>query len=109
MEIQILDDYGREPDVHSNGALYAAVKPAVNPSKPAGQWNSREIVCIGRRIKVSENGKRLYAVNLDDPAYNSGPDAPNLGRRLPAGFIGLQNHGSPVEFRNIRIKDMSPQ
>jgi len=107
MEIQILDDSGEPPSKHSTGALYDAVQPAVNTSKPAGEWNQIEIACIGRRMKVTLNGQRLYAVNLDDRELNAGlAEDRKLTNRVPSGFIGLQNHGSPVEFRNIRIKNM---
>jgi len=109
MEIQILDDYDQAPDTHSAGALYGAVAPAVNASKPAGEWNQVEIACVGRRVRVTMNGRRLYAVNLDDKELNATlRDDQKLTNRVPTGFIGLQNHGKPVEFRNIRIKDMSP-
>jgi hypothetical protein len=37
-EIQILDDFGKPPNPHSAGALYSRVAPAVNASKPAGEW-----------------------------------------------------------------------
>lgn len=108
MEIQIMDDHGKPPVKNSTGALYAAVAPAANVSKPAGEWNEIEIACIGRRVKVTMNGQRLYAVNLDSPQLNAElPEDQKLTNRVPTGFIGLQNHGNVVEFRNIRIKDMT--
>ncbi|NLB56782.1 MAG: DUF1080 domain-containing protein, partial [Lentisphaerae bacterium] len=108
MEIQILDDHGKSPNKTSTGALYSAVAPSENLSKPAGEWNEVEIACIGRRLKVTMNGKRLYAVNLDDKHLNAQlPNDQKLNKRVPSGFIGMQNHGNLVKFRNIRIKDMT--
>lgn len=108
MEIQIMDDHGKPPVKNSTGALYAAAAPVANVSKPAGEWNEIEIACIGRRVKVTMNGQRLYAVNLDSAQLNSElPEDQKLTNRVPTGFIGLQNHGNLVEFRNIRIKDMT--
>lgn len=38
-EIQIFDDAGKEPDVHSSMSLYRYVAPLKNAIKPAGEWN----------------------------------------------------------------------
>jgi hypothetical protein len=61
MEVQILDDAAHEPlDMRSAcGALYGlypAVKSAV---RPAGEWNTIHIRCIGRRVQVTLNGERV--------------------------------------------------
>jgi hypothetical protein len=106
MEVQVLDDYGEPPDKHSNGALYDAVAPAVNPSKPAGEWNQVEITLWGDELTVFENGHKLYAVNLSDPALNAAqPPERKFPNRAPVGYIGLQNHGCTVEYRNLRIRE----
>jgi hypothetical protein len=108
MEVQIMDDYGQPPSKTSTGSLFAAAAPRVSPTKPAGEWNDAEIICIGRRVKVTMNGQYLYSVNLDDPEMNASiSEQFRFPNRAPAGFIGLQNHGLPAQFRNIRIKDWS--
>jgi len=125
MEVQVLDDYGRPPNKHTAGALYAAVAPCKNASKPAGEWNEVEITCDHRRVKVVMNGVTLYDINLDDPELDKeiasyvhpvrikGKDGkmitvqkpyPPLKTRARKGYIGLQNHGHRVEYRKIRIK-----
>lgn len=98
MEIQILDDQGKEPTKKSTGAIYDAVAPKRNMSKPAGEWNQMEIGCLGRQVRVWMNGEQIVDVDLDE--------YPELRSRLPRGYIGLQNHGVPVEFRNVRIKEL---
>jgi len=106
MEVQVLDDYGEPPDEHSNGSLYDAVAPAVNPSKAAGEWNQVEITLWGDELTVFENGQKLYAVNLSDPALNAAqPPERQFPNRAQVGYIGVQNHGSAVEYRNIRIRE----
>jgi len=106
MEIQVLDDYGEPPDKHSAGSLYDAVAPAVNASKPAGEWNQVEITLWGDELTVVQNGHKLYSVNLADPALNA-PQAEDrkFPNRAQIGYIGLQNHGSQVWYRKIRINE----
>lgn len=110
MEIQILDDHGRPATATGSGSVYAAVAPRVNAAKPAGEWNEMEIACIGRMLRVRLNGQLLYVVNLDDPEINAKlPEGQKLKDRVPKGFIGLQNYGNHLEFRNIRIKAFPPK
>lgn len=107
MEMQILDDYGKPPNKNSTGSIYDVVAPTKNMSKPAGEWNSFEITCDGRRVKIVLNGEKVVDVNLDDPEINGRlPETHKLYKRLRRGYIGLQNHGSHVEFRNLRIKEL---
>ena len=103
MEVQILDDAGKEPDVHSSGALYGSVAPKKNAAKPAGEWNEVEITCDGRRIAVVLNGELLYDIDINDYAVPLEGRTP-LKERVRLGYIGLQDYGDPVWFRNIRIK-----
>ncbi|UCH36551.1 MAG: DUF1080 domain-containing protein [Armatimonadota bacterium] len=106
MEIQVLDDHGNPPDTHSAGALYDVLAPAVNPSKPAGEWNQVEIACWGDNLLVIINDKKLYQISLADEALNAAlPEDRKLTDRAKIGYIGLQNHGSPVAYRNIRVND----
>ena len=106
MEIQVLDDYGEPPDKHSQGSLYDAVAPAVNPSKPAGEWNQEEITLWGDELTVVQNGHKLYSVNLADAALNATQaEDRKFPNRAQIGYIGLQNHGSQVWYRNLRINE----
>ena len=93
-EMQIVDDYGREPRKSGTGALYDVVAPSRNLSKPAGQWNQVRITCRGNRIQVDLNGEGI--VDLQNAT------------RSERGFIGLQNHDtrSVVKFRNLRITEL---
>jgi len=73
--------------------------------KPAGQWNQEEITANGRRIMVKLNGTVIVDADLDtikDPAILK--KHPGLLRTK--GRVGFLGHGSRVEFRNIRIKEL---
>lgn len=108
MEIQILDhDHerykGRLKPTQYHGSVYDVFPAKTGHLKPAGEWNSEEIVADGRRIKVTLNGAVILDVNLDDmkdPAVL----AKHPGLKRTGGRIGFLGHGTLVEFRNIRVK-----
>jgi hypothetical protein len=101
LEIQVLDDDGPQyvgklkPYQHS-GSIYALVPATKQLNKGAGQWNRFEITCRGDRVSVIFNGELV--------ADADATKEPELAKRPKRGFIGLQNHGSAVEYRNIQIK-----
>jgi hypothetical protein len=104
MEIQILADAGKPADVHSSASLYGSVAPSKNTAKPAGEWNVVEIVCDRRRLRATVNGEQVLNVDLDDKKLPH-QEKP-LHERAAKGFLGLQDHGDRVEFRNLRIKEI---
>ncbi len=105
MELQIIDAdgpryKGKLKDWQLTGALYAKRGPRGNHVKPAGQWNHIEANCRGDRLVVWLNGYKIQDVDLSvDPEEKN-----NLARRAKTGFIGLQNYGDKVWFRNIRVR-----
>jgi hypothetical protein len=105
MELQIRSDAGKPSDVHSSGSLYGAVAPARNMAKPDGEWNQVEVTLVTHQLTAIWNGEKTLDVSLDDSKYHNAQERP-LAERLPFGHIGLQAYetGTPVEFRNIRIK-----
>lgn len=98
MEFQMMGDAGKAPDKNTTGAVYDVVPPLVNANKPAGQWNTVEIDFRGPRLKATLNGQVVQDLNFDD--------LEELKYRNRDGFIGLQDHNCPVEWRNLRIKEL---
>lgn len=96
MEFQLLGDTGEEPHKNGTGSIYDVRAPLLNASNPVGEWNTTEITCDGSHFKAVLNGQLIQDVDLDSD--------PELRVRLRRGFIGLQDHGDPVEFKNIRLK-----
>lgn len=103
MEIQILDNHAEKyknlKPYQFHGSVYFHVPAKRGHLKPAGQWNSEEIRCEGSRVKVMLNGAVIVDADLmtvkDEPIIK------------PAkGHIGFMGHGSRVEFRNIRLKEL---
>jgi hypothetical protein len=110
MEIQILDDQHPKykgwikPEQH-HGSIYDVIPARTGFLKPAGEWNEEEIMADGRHIRVTLNGVIILDVNLDivrEPAVLK--RHPGLLRT--SGHIGFLGHGTRVEFRNIRIKEL---
>lgn len=98
MEFQLLGDTGEEPHKNGTGSIYDVKAPLLNASNPVGEWNTAEIICDGSHFKATLNGQLIQDVDLDSD--------PELRVRLRRGFIALQDHGDPVEFKNIRLKEL---
>ena len=62
------------------------IKKLVDAERPAGRWNTFEILCQGGTIVLSVNGTIV----------NWTQDAEDI-----AGAVGLQSEGGPIEFRNV--------
>lgn len=115
-EYQILDDErhrdGRSP-LTSTGANYAVHPAPAGVARPAGEWNEGRIIVDGNRVEHWLNGRRVveYMLHGDDwnrrVAASKFSEWPEYGRAT-AGHIGLQDHGSRVSFRNIRLRPLRP-
>lgn len=111
LEIAIDDTTGA--GFHDTGAVYDLVKPLRNAMRPVGGWNHVEIACISNRVEVVLNGDPVTRADLDlftEPAKRPDGSAhkfddvfKNHPRR---GYIGLQDHGSPCWFKNIKLKPL---
>ncbi|MBT3198902.1 MAG: DUF1080 domain-containing protein [Phycisphaerales bacterium] len=114
-ECQVLDSYGCEGVKNECGGLYRAVAPRVNMCAPPRQWQSYDIFfqapkfdasgekqIEGAHITVVHNGVLIH----NDVVMAKGTG--NGGRRKPiaAEYLLLQDHGNPVEFRNIWVADL---
>lgn len=111
-EIQIASD-GLYSGKHVVGSLYDAKAPSAAAGKPDGEWNTMVLTCQGPNISVLLNGQNVLKVNIDDwDTGNKNPDgSKNKFKKalkdLPrTGKIGLQYHGQPVSFRNIKVKEL---
>jgi hypothetical protein len=98
-ELQVLDDAGKEPGSHSHMSLYSRVKPLVNASLPAGQWQFMEATIVGNRLTVSLNGKKVHDNILIDGITGGALDS-NEGEPGP---IMLQGDHGKVWFRKVTV------
>ncbi|MCS7047401.1 MAG: DUF1080 domain-containing protein, partial [Gemmataceae bacterium] len=98
MEIQILDDdgpaYSKLKPYQYSGSLYHFF-PRSKPMYKPWQWNTFEITCKGDQVVVIYNGEKVVDADMKK--------VPDLDKRPRHGRIGLQNHGSAVEFREVAL------
>jgi hypothetical protein len=85
--------------------------PAIKSLNPAGEWNSTKIVFTPDNVEHWLNGKKVLSfVPWSEDWYerrNSGKwnNAPDYGK-YKTGYIGFQDHGSNLSFRNVKIKKL---
>ena len=107
LEVQVLDDYAPEyaelKEWQYCGSVYALIPPAERVSKPAGEWQQMYIRYEGTKIEVKLNGTTIVDDDLENYKEKA-PDHPGILQT--SGLIGLQNHGSRLDFRNIRIREL---
>lgn len=98
-ELQVLDDAGKPPDIHSHMALYSRVKPVVNAGLPAGQWQTMEATIVGNRLTVTLNGKKVHDNIVIDGVTGGALDS-NEGEPGP---IMLQGDHGKVWYRKVIV------
>jgi len=111
IEIQIYKPVGK-PTKGSCGAVYNCLAPTKEMCR-AGQWNRMTIMALDNELTVIINGEKIIAMDVNqwtEPQKN--PDGTKNKFRTALkdfkreGHIGLQDHGAPVAYRNVRIKPL---
>ncbi len=113
-EIQVLDSYKLKPESHECGAVYSEFAPLVNACKPPLQWQTYDITFHAPKV---ENGKvvqkaRVTILQNGLLIHDNREIVPNGGGRdtdatKTEGPLWLQDHGNPVQYRNIWLKPLS--
>ncbi|MCP4314218.1 MAG: DUF1080 domain-containing protein [Bacteroidetes bacterium] len=117
-ELQVLDSYENETYFNGQaGSIYKQYIPLVNACRPPGSWQSYDAIFTAPRfnedsslqsaayITVFHNGVLIQnhvelkgpTKFIGNPKYIAHPD------KLP---LALQNHGNPVSYRNIWIREL---
>jgi hypothetical protein len=119
-EIQVLDSYENKTYADGQaGAVYGQYPPLVNASRPPGQWQTYDVVfhaprfakgklTAPARVTLLHNGVLVQdnveltgpTAHGERPAYKPGPDK---------GPLQLQDHGNPLRYRNIWIRELHEQ
>jgi hypothetical protein len=112
-EYQVIDDE-RHPDAkigphRQTAALYDVFPAHDRPMKPAGEWNTSEVIVRGAHVEHILNGKKVLEYELDSPALRAAiakskfKDIARFGKPQN-GHILVQDHGDQVWYRKIEIK-----
>jgi hypothetical protein len=108
-EVQVLDSYGLKSQNNDCGAIYEVAAPKVNACKAPTVWQSYDIEFTAprfengkktepARVTVTHNGVKIHddvPIPVDNTRAGMGGDPSTPGPIL------LQDHGHPVQFRNI--------
>jgi hypothetical protein len=116
-EYQVLDDGGTyDPPLAPNqtaAGLYDLIVPGPKTLKPVGEFNESRIIFQGNHGEHWLNGAKVVEFNLGTPemekcvAASKFRDIPDFAKKR-SGHIVLQDHGSAVWFRNIKIRVLEP-
>lgn len=117
-EIQVLDSFENKTYADgSAGAVYGQYPPLVNVTRPPGQWQTYDIVYTAprfeaggklvspARVTVFHNGVLIQNnVELTGPTswLERAPYSPHPEKQP----ISLQDHGNPVRFRNVWVREL---
>jgi hypothetical protein len=109
-EYQIVDD-GTGEGIELNrtaGSLYSVIAPKPGAVKAPGNFNRSRLVVRGDHVEHWLNGVKVVEYEISQPEvtemlqkYND--SSGTIARESP---ISLQNHGSPVWFRNLKVRPL---
>lgn len=96
-EVQVQDDYGKEPHALHMGGIYGQLTPVSNPARTAGEWQSFDITLLGRFVTVVLNGETILD-REEIPGTTGG--ALDADEAEP-GPIMLQGDHGRILYRNL--------
>ncbi len=111
-EYQVFDDQGKTDTATSSGSLYALVAPpADKPIKPIGEWNDSRIVANGTHIEHWLNDTKIVDIDTTSDRWQQAIKKSKFGpiegfATVKSGRIELQDHGHPVWFKRIEIREL---
>ena len=115
-EIQVLDNVDATDNKvasHLAGSLYDMIAADPKTVHPAGEWNTIVIKMENGKVTHTQNGVKVVEYTMWTPEWDAAV-ANSKFKSFPGwtegiskeGFIGLQDHGYPVWFRNIKIREL---
>ena len=118
LEFQVLDNVKHiDAQLGVNGdrkaaSLYDLIPANPQNTKPAGEWNQAGILCYQGTVVFKQNGANVVEFHLWTEDWKKMVENSKF-KEFPAflnpaheGYIGLQDHGSDVWFRNIKLKEL---
>jgi hypothetical protein len=113
LELQVLDNAiykdAKEDNKRRAGDLFGVISTAIIEVKPVGEWNQLHVINKNGSLRIFMNGFEIHDVKFNSPEWKKFvgnsllKDAP-VGKGRFDGRIGLQDWGSSVYYRNIKIK-----
>jgi len=115
-EIQVLDNVDASDnkiDSHLAGSLYDLIAADPKTVNPSGSWNTIVVKVKDGNVTHTQNGVKVLSYTLWTPEWDA-MVAKSKFKSFPGwtegiakeGFLGLQDHGYPIWFRNIKIREL---
>jgi hypothetical protein len=115
-EIQILDNVDATDNKlpsHLAGSLYDMLAADPKTVKPTGEWNNIVISVNNGKVTHTQNGVKVVEYEMWTPKWDE-MVANSKFKTFPGfkegiareGYIGLQDHGYPIWFRNVKIREL---
>lgn len=112
LELQVLDNAiyeGADENKHRAGDFFSVANARLREVNPVGSWNQVHFIMKNNRLTVSLNGFTIHEYDLTGADWKQRVASSNLksapiSKGQYTGRIGLQDWGSPVWFRNIKIR-----
>ena len=98
-EVQIQDDFGKEPGNRFIAGVYGFITPTENAAKKAGEWQSMDITLLGRWVTIVLNDVTVID-NQEIPGITGGALESKEGEPGP---IFIQGDHGPISFRSVAI------
>lgn len=112
-EFQIIDEDNYPVDLQPHqvtGSLSDVYPPYELLSNPPGEWNTTRIVVEGSSVEHWLNGTLILAFTMDTPEWEQAVEESKFDATHYAvartGHLAFQDHGNPVEYRNIKIREL---
>jgi hypothetical protein len=98
-ELQVLDDFGKDPNKNSHLSIYGWTPPLINASKPAGEWQTVDAIVVGNKITVTLNGQKVHDNATLEAITGGALDA----NETEPGPIMLQGDHGKVWYRKVTV------
>lgn len=115
-EVQVLDNLDATDNKivsHLAGSLYDMIAADPKTVNPVGEWNTIVIKVKNGKVTHTQNGTEVLSYELWTPAWDElvanskFKNFPGFSEGIAKkGYIGLQDHGYPVWFRNIKLREL---
>lgn len=115
-EVQVLDNVDATDNKvasHLAGSLYDMLAADPKTVKPAGEWNTIVIRVKDGKVTHTQNGTKVVEYTLWTPEWDRMVENSKF-KTFPGftegiareGYIGLQDHGYAIWFRNVKIREL---
>ena len=107
LEFQLVDNQSADAAERNKscGSLYGVIAPSDDAARPPGEFNHSLLVVRGAHVEHWINCIKVVEFDTADQAVRKViADAAGKNTSVAESFLSLQNHGTPVWFRNLKVR-----